>query len=711
MLAGFPVSGVNVTHGQLICTDSPPALAQINANIALMRMTDIGTNMSRRLYYGIVSGHELGGRSRGIPSDIASGSLAGDAFGYSRPRHMHELGHALGLHHSVDSALGLTTNDYKKGYCGEVARITAPDFPFFAQLTATKVPALGDMHGGPEQLIFGYDRSAGIVVSPYRTADLMGYCGFRTKWRWPSVYTYTNLWLAISNRFRPAPVIHAMGLALEWRSYSVIRGTVNLTSGEAQFLPFTWLRTPHIPALPPPGEYQLEFIDGAGSIQQIIPFDLVTEETDYPAPMPETGSFLIPVPANPAIRQVRLRHKGASILSRSASPSPPVLRVLQPNGGETIGTGPVELQWTGSDADGDALSYFVQYSVDNGSSWETLAVDWSQTRYILDAGFLRSTTAGRIRVIASDGFNTAVDESDKPFTVLNHPPNASIRLPTRGTIFSGKQAVVLAAAASDMEDGPLPEKSMQWTSDVDGQIGVGRYLQRPATAFTEGPHLIRLTARDTNGLSGTDTVQIVIMRQVPSDLADLEVVIDEAEALLPEIICQARIENHGPTDAKQVQMTLDLPAGVVLLSATSSLGSCQNDSGTLRCSLGTLGADEEASIEIHLRCSDPLGGPLRLQVTTSSTDPVPSNNVADLALALAASPVQTDSVRLTLKVVGREIVLSWPASATGFVLESTDRLAGPDPWEVHVNIEQMNDEKVFRITPGEHCRFYRLRQK
>jgi len=360
------------------------------------------------------------------------------------------------------------------------------------------------------------------------------------------------------------------------------------------------------------------------------------------------------------------------MLSRSASPSAPVLRVLRPNGGETIGAGSVTLQWEGKDADGDALTYLVQYSPDDGNTWETLVLDWVPNLYTLDAALLRGTTAGRIRVIASDGFNTTVAESDRTFTVLNHPPDAAIRRPAPGTLFSGGQAVVLEATAQDLEDGSLADERLRWTSDVDGLLGIGPYLQRSATAFTQGPHSIQLIARDADGFTSTGTVQIVILRNVPSDLADLDLDLSEAEGPLPDIKFRARIENRGPTEANAVQMTTELPLDAKLVSATSSVGACQNDAHTLRCSLGTLGAGEAVNIEVRLRCSTSPSGSLRVQVTTSGTDPVPANNVADLVLA--ALPVQPEPVRLAVRFVGGEVVLSWPASAADYVIESTDSL-------------------------------------
>lgn len=69
------------------------------------------------------------------PSAIAEG----------RHTHTHEIGHNLGLSHSVHSQFGLTPNGLTRGVCPEVASPTAADFP----------PALGPMSSGPGSLIYG----------------------------------------------------------------------------------------------------------------------------------------------------------------------------------------------------------------------------------------------------------------------------------------------------------------------------------------------------------------------------------------------------------------------------------------------------------------------------------------------------------------------------------------------------------------------------
>jgi hypothetical protein len=89
--------------------------------------------------------------------------------------------------------------------------------------------------------------------------------------------------------------------------------------------------------------------------------------------------------------------------------------------------GPATIRWSGSDADGDALSYAVLISPDNGATWEPVTGDLTATRYTWDFSQLPAGANYRIKVIATDGINTGHDLSDAPFTIK--APEAPIYLP------------------------------------------------------------------------------------------------------------------------------------------------------------------------------------------------------------------------------------------------------------------------------------------
>lgn len=94
----------------------------------------------------------------------------------------------------------------------------------------------------------------------------------------------------------------------------------------------------------------------------------------------------------------------------------PQVTIVSPNGDETL-QDQATIQWTGSDGDGDTLSYAVLYSPDNGASWETLAVNLAATSYTWNLAGLPPGSQYLVKVMATDGFNTGQGVSQATFTI------------------------------------------------------------------------------------------------------------------------------------------------------------------------------------------------------------------------------------------------------------------------------------------------------
>ena len=69
--------------------------------------------------------------------------------------------------------------------------------------------------------------------------------------------------------------------------------------------------------------------------------------------------------------------------------------------------------------------------------------------------------------------------------------------------------VVFDGSGTDTEDGNLTGASLVWTSSIDGEIGTGSYFT--INILSEGTHIITLTATDSQGATGSDSVQIKII--------------------------------------------------------------------------------------------------------------------------------------------------------------------------------------------------------
>ncbi len=118
-------------------------------------------------------------------------------------------------------------------------------------------------------------------------------------------------------------------------------------------------------------------------------------------------------------------------------------------------------------------------------------------------------------MVASDGFLTAVDESDADFTIPGKAPRVAILAPTGTKPIVGAQAAVLRGAARDVEDGRLADSALRWSSDLNGNLGTGGTVILEGTVLVPGTHVLTLTATDSDALTGTATVPLIVVRQGP----------------------------------------------------------------------------------------------------------------------------------------------------------------------------------------------------
>lgn len=156
--------------------------------------------------------------------------------------------------------------------------------------------------------------------------------------------------------------------------------------------------------------------------------------------------------------------------------------------------GPLTVQWTASDADGDPLYYLVQYSADGGLNWETLVTMHPTTTFTLDdASGPAGSARARVRVIASDGVNTGMDASDADFTVADKAPQPHIDAPQTGAALPAGD-VYLIGGAADPEDGNLTGASLSWKLG-EQVMGAGQELL--LTGLTPGVYTVELIATDS----------------------------------------------------------------------------------------------------------------------------------------------------------------------------------------------------------------------
>ena len=87
-----------------------------------------------------------------------------------------------------------------------------------------------------------------------------------------------------------------------------------------------------------------------------------------------------------------------------------------------------------------------------------------------------------------------------PVAQINHPGDGENRAVNVPIPFIG--------LANDPQDGMIPADKLVWTSDLEGQIGVGAQFDAPLTMV--GTHKVTLTATDLDGNMGTASITLNI---------------------------------------------------------------------------------------------------------------------------------------------------------------------------------------------------------
>jgi VCBS repeat-containing protein len=275
---------------------------------------------------------------------------------------------------------------------------------------------------------------------------------------------------------------------------------------------------------PTAGDYKMSLQTRDGSTElAAYPFGPVNMNVGGDSDASESNesaySLILPRPDN--MKRIVLFDKtGNKLDERIASANAPTVSITAPNGGETIQNDADKLTvtWEANDADGDTLSYAIEYSLDGGTNWQTLVSGYDQKSIEIDVALLAGTKQGKFRVTADDSFNSGSDESNAVFTVEGKDPEVSITSPSNGDLFISGQSINFVGQANDKEDGKLTAASLTWSSDRDGDLGTGESLSKLAEDLAEGTHTITLTATDSQNQTGTSTISINVYRERPTSL-------------------------------------------------------------------------------------------------------------------------------------------------------------------------------------------------
>lgn len=300
--------------------------------------------------------------------------------------------------------------------------------------------------------------------------DLMSYCSPGTNF-WIAPFHYRKLFdhPVLEPAQEEAP---SQGTATE---YLLVTGSARAdgTGGEIT----RTYRVPSPAPVPIPrnaGNHCLVFSSGTGTLAESC-FDLSFVDPEAGEPMSERA-FTRKVPLPPGTTRIALRRGAQELAALAVSPRPPTVRITSPQAGAVWDGGQRSITWSGSDPDGQSLTYLVQYSYDGGRTWTPLDFETSGVSLLLDTAGIVGGSEVRFRVLASDGFHTATDTVG-PVLVIQRP--AIALTPDRvnfGTVAVNAGEVEGTITLRNTGSGPLTITSLATT-------GAGFRVGGPATPF------------------------------------------------------------------------------------------------------------------------------------------------------------------------------------------------------------------------------------
>ena len=268
-----------------------------------------------------------------------------------------------------------------------------------------------------------------------------------------------------------------------------------------------------------PGDYAIVLLDAAARELARYSFaaaEVVGEYAPQPGEPERTLLFFSElVPYVEGTARVDIEGPAGVLESVTAGMTPPEIEIVSPNGGEELAAeNGVLVEWTASDADGDPLTFDVEYSTDDGETWRAVAQSITDTEVVVDAMNLVGSSQARFRVWASDGIHTSGDESDGILTVENQSPSAEIVVPADDTVVVAGMSLGFEGTAID-DSGILNGEQIQWQSSRDGVIGSGPSIA--VATLSVGSHTITMVADDGDGGTGEDSVEVLVVAD-PSQL-------------------------------------------------------------------------------------------------------------------------------------------------------------------------------------------------
>jgi hypothetical protein len=216
--------------------------------------------------------------------------------------------------------------------------------------------------------------------------------------------------LCITNSTKPQPLSTTSNQTLS------VRGTIDLTNSTIKLDPFMVLPGSKYTSQPTNSSFSINLLDSKGKTLARYPFDPKvytygsSQNIDKMALLSEAVPYIL------CTKEIVISKDNRELASRYVDNYAPKVKIIFPTGGETL-TGNITVRWEATDEDSNNLTYSVLYSTDSGRSWQTVASDIKDTHLTVNAAGLPGSNLSLFRIIATDGVNTGISDSNSTFNI------------------------------------------------------------------------------------------------------------------------------------------------------------------------------------------------------------------------------------------------------------------------------------------------------